>query len=112
MTRGIGFEGRVAVLGGGFQQVDGRRVFVSRLGGGGPAVVFLPGAGAVGLDYLGVQQGVSRFTTAVENEGASSRPENMTPVFSLIVEGSPAWQRIIDVLALRTKRRGITVSGS
>ncbi|MEU5952023.1 alpha/beta hydrolase [Streptomyces sp. NPDC047525] len=50
---------------GGFQEIDGRRVFVHRAGSGGPAVVFLPGAGAVGLDYFGVQQGVSQFTTAV-----------------------------------------------
>ncbi|RXS85746.1 alpha/beta hydrolase [Streptomyces sp. TM32] len=50
---------------GGFQEIDGRRVFVHRSGSGGPAVVFLPGAGAVGLDYFGVQQGVSQFTTAV-----------------------------------------------
>ncbi|MFD0554377.1 alpha/beta fold hydrolase [Streptomyces rectiviolaceus] len=28
-------------------------------------MVFLPGASAVGLDYFGVQQGVSQFTTAV-----------------------------------------------
>jgi pimeloyl-ACP methyl ester carboxylesterase len=38
---------------------------VHRSGSGGPAVVFLPGASAVGLDYFGVQQGVSQFTTAV-----------------------------------------------
>ncbi|MCC2278371.1 alpha/beta hydrolase [Streptomyces sp. ET3-23] len=50
---------------GGFQEVDGRRLFVHRSGSGGPAAVFLPGAGAVGLDYFGVQQGVSRFTTAM-----------------------------------------------
>jgi pimeloyl-ACP methyl ester carboxylesterase len=50
---------------GGFQEIDGRRVFVHRSGSGGPAVVFLPGASAVGLDYFGVQQQVSRFTTAV-----------------------------------------------
>ncbi|MGW6062461.1 alpha/beta fold hydrolase [Streptomyces sp. NPDC055189] len=50
---------------GGFQEIDGRRVFVHRAGSGGPAVVFLPGASAVGLDYLGVQQEVSQFTTAV-----------------------------------------------
>ncbi|MEU7167425.1 alpha/beta hydrolase [Streptomyces morookaense] len=50
---------------GGFQEVDGRRLFAHRAGSGGPAAVFLPGAGAVGLDYFGVQQGVSRFTTAV-----------------------------------------------
>ncbi|MGC0417520.1 alpha/beta fold hydrolase [Embleya sp. AB8] len=50
---------------GGFQEIDGRRIFVHRTGSGGPAVVFLPGASAVGLDYFGVQQGVSRFSTAV-----------------------------------------------
>ncbi|WP_327145654.1 alpha/beta fold hydrolase [Nocardia sp. NBC_01327] len=50
---------------GGFQEIDGRRIFVHRSGSGGPAVVFLPGASAVGLDYFGVQQQVSRFTTAV-----------------------------------------------
>jgi pimeloyl-ACP methyl ester carboxylesterase len=50
---------------GGFQKIDGRRVFVHRSGSGGPAVVFLPGANAVGLDYFLVQQQVSQFTTAV-----------------------------------------------
>ncbi|PXX61090.1 pimeloyl-ACP methyl ester carboxylesterase [Nocardia tenerifensis] len=50
---------------GGFQEIDGRRIFAHRSGSGGPAVVFLPGASAVGLDYFGVQQEVSRFTTAV-----------------------------------------------
>ncbi|MGG2465943.1 alpha/beta fold hydrolase [Streptomyces sp. RGM 3693] len=50
---------------GGFQEIDGRRIYVHRTGSGGPAVVFLPGASAVGLDYFGVQQGVSQFTTAV-----------------------------------------------
>ncbi|WP_433758045.1 alpha/beta fold hydrolase [Nocardia sp. CA-135398] len=50
---------------GGFQEIDGRRIFAHRSGSGGPAVVFLPGASAVGLDYFGVQQQVSQFTTAV-----------------------------------------------
>ncbi|RKT89272.1 Pimeloyl-ACP methyl ester carboxylesterase [Saccharopolyspora antimicrobica] len=50
---------------GGFQEIDGRRLFVHRSGIGGPAVVFLPGASAVGLDYFLVQQRVSEFTTAV-----------------------------------------------
>ncbi|GGO42545.1 alpha/beta fold hydrolase [Streptomyces lasiicapitis] len=50
---------------GGFQEIDGRQVFVHRSGGGGPAVVFLPGASAVGLDYFGVQEEVAQFTTAV-----------------------------------------------
>ncbi|MGW4245605.1 alpha/beta fold hydrolase [Nocardia sp. NPDC004722] len=50
---------------GGFREIDGRRIFAHRVGSGGPAVVFLSGASAVGLDYLGVQQGVSEFSTAV-----------------------------------------------
>ncbi len=50
---------------GGYQEIEGRRVHVLRSGSGGPAVVFLPGASAVGLDYFGVQQQVSQFTTAV-----------------------------------------------
>lgn len=50
---------------GGFTEIDGNRLFVHRSGSGGPAVVFLPGASAVGLDYLGVQQQVSQFTSAV-----------------------------------------------
>ncbi|WP_049651621.1 alpha/beta fold hydrolase [Kitasatospora sp. MY 5-36] len=50
---------------GGFQEIDGRRLYLHRQGTGGPAVVLLPGASAIGLDYFGVQQGASRFTTAV-----------------------------------------------
>ncbi|MFF4925401.1 alpha/beta fold hydrolase [Kitasatospora sp. NPDC001261] len=50
---------------GGFQEIDGRRLYLHRQGTGGPAVILLPGASAIGLDYFGVQQGASRFTTAV-----------------------------------------------
>lgn len=50
---------------GGFQEIHGRRVFVHRSGAGGPAVVVLPGAGMVGLDYFLVQQQVSQFSAAV-----------------------------------------------
>lgn len=50
---------------GDFRQIHGRRVFVHRSGGGGPAVVVLQGAGMVGLDYFLVHQQVARFTTAV-----------------------------------------------
>ncbi|MRH87452.1 alpha/beta fold hydrolase [Nocardia sp. SYP-A9097] len=60
-----GFAARIAPAVGGFRVVQGRRVFVHRVGSGGPAVVFLPGASAVGLDYLVVQEQVSLFTTAV-----------------------------------------------
>ena len=50
---------------GGFQEIDGRRVFAHRSGSGGPAVVLLPGASMVGLDYFLVHQQVSQFTTTV-----------------------------------------------
>ncbi|MGV9264236.1 alpha/beta fold hydrolase [Kitasatospora sp. NPDC003701] len=65
MTNDLTSSVRPAPPVGGFREIDGRRVFVHRSGSGGPAVVFLTGAGAVGLDYCGVQQGVSQFTTAV-----------------------------------------------
>ncbi|MFI1284157.1 alpha/beta fold hydrolase [Streptomyces sp. NPDC020858] len=64
MTNNSTSSERLAPPTGGFQEIEGRRIFLHRSGSGGPAVVFLPGAGAVGLDYLGVQQEVSQFTTA------------------------------------------------
>jgi len=49
-----------------YAEIDGRRVWIHKSGGGdGPAVVFLPGASAVGLDYYGIQRRVAEFTTAV-----------------------------------------------
>jgi pimeloyl-ACP methyl ester carboxylesterase len=65
MTNSSTSSARLAPPIGGFQKIDGRGVFVHRMGSGEPAVVFLPGASAVGLDYFGVQQQVSEFTTAV-----------------------------------------------
>ncbi|TGB00652.1 alpha/beta hydrolase [Streptomyces sp. MZ04] len=65
MTNNSTSSARLAPPVGGFQEIEGRRIFVHRSGSGGPAVVFLPGASAVGLDYLGVQQAVSQFTAAV-----------------------------------------------
>ncbi|MFE3258554.1 MerR family transcriptional regulator [Nocardia sp. NPDC059091] len=44
-------------------------------------------------------------TWEIEHEGNSSRPENPTPVFSLILRESPAWHRIVDTLARRAERR-------
>ena len=65
MTNNSTSTDRLAPPTGGFQKIDNRRVFVHRSGSGGPAVVFLPGASAVGLDYFLVQQQVAQFTTAV-----------------------------------------------
>src|SRR6185369_16420767 len=43
----------------------GRHLFIHRSGAGGPAVVMLPGAGTVGLDYLNVHEGVARRSISV-----------------------------------------------
>jgi pimeloyl-ACP methyl ester carboxylesterase len=54
-----------APAGGQRYDVDGRKLVVYRSGSGGPAVVFLPGAGRVGLDYLNIHNEISSFTTSV-----------------------------------------------
>ncbi|MGW5641758.1 alpha/beta fold hydrolase [Saccharopolyspora sp. NPDC003752] len=46
-------------------EVGGRRLLLHRSGTGSPAVVFLPGGGAVGLDYWNVQERAAEFTTSV-----------------------------------------------
>jgi pimeloyl-ACP methyl ester carboxylesterase len=56
--------GRRAPLGVRYE-VDGRRLLLHHSGSGGPAVVFIPGAGLVGLDYLNVHGQVSAVTTSV-----------------------------------------------
>ncbi|MFE6050575.1 alpha/beta fold hydrolase [Kitasatospora sp. NPDC056446] len=61
-----------AVPVGGFQEVDGRRLYVHRCGDDGPAVVFLPGASAIGLDYYGVQREIAEFATAVVYDRAGT----------------------------------------
>ncbi|WP_143860677.1 alpha/beta fold hydrolase, partial [Nocardia cerradoensis] len=79
MTNDSTFSERLAPPIGGFQEIDGRRIFVHRSGSGGPPVVFLPGASAVGLDYFGVQQQVSRFTTAVlYDRGGTGYSDSLT----------------------------------
>jgi pimeloyl-ACP methyl ester carboxylesterase len=45
--------------------VGGRQLMLHRSGTGGPAVVILPGASAVGLDYLNIHDRISEFTTSV-----------------------------------------------
>src|SRR5262249_18100011 len=46
-------------------EVHGRRLLLRRSGQGGRGVVFVAGAGAVGLDYLNVQQRAAEVTTSV-----------------------------------------------
>ncbi|MFE9788502.1 alpha/beta fold hydrolase [Nocardia salmonicida] len=80
MTNNNTSSPRLAPPVGGFEEIDGTRVFAHRSGSGGPAVVFLPGASAVGLDYFGVQQQVSRFTTAVVYDRAGTGYSDPLPL--------------------------------
>jgi DNA-binding transcriptional MerR regulator len=51
-------------------------------------------------------------TWEIEHEGNSSRPENPTLIFSLILRESSAWNRILDTLAHRAQRRRTAVPDS
>jgi pimeloyl-ACP methyl ester carboxylesterase len=48
-----------------YYDVGGRQLLLHRSGSGSPAVVFLAGAGAVGLDYLNIQARAAALTTSV-----------------------------------------------
>ncbi len=45
--------------------VGGRRLLLHHSGSGSPAVVFAPGGGMIGLDFLNIHNQVSRLTTSV-----------------------------------------------
>jgi pimeloyl-ACP methyl ester carboxylesterase len=45
--------------------IGGQNLFFHRSGIGGPAVVFLPGGGMPGLDFLNIHNQISQFTTSV-----------------------------------------------
>jgi len=53
-------------------EAGGRRLMLHRSGTGGPAVVFVPGAGLVGLDYVNVQARVAGLTTSVVYDRAGT----------------------------------------
>lgn len=48
-----------------FYNVEGRQLLLDRSGTGSPAVVFIPAAGMVGLDYLNIHTKISQHTTSV-----------------------------------------------
>ncbi|GGU61099.1 hypothetical protein GCM10010211_27490 [Streptomyces albospinus] len=52
-------------LGRRYEVAPGRRLMLHRSGTGGPTVVFLPGAGLIGLDYLNTHDKVAELTTSV-----------------------------------------------
>ncbi|WP_020668283.1 alpha/beta fold hydrolase [Amycolatopsis nigrescens] len=53
-------------------EVAGRRLWLHRAGTGGPAVVFLPGASAIGLDHLNVAELAGEFATSVVYDRAGT----------------------------------------
>jgi pimeloyl-ACP methyl ester carboxylesterase len=55
-----------------YYDVEGRRLLVYRSGSGEPPVVFLAGAGTVGLDYLIVQEKAAQLSTSVLYDRAGS----------------------------------------
>jgi hypothetical protein len=55
-----------------YHEAAGRRLLLHRSGSGSPAAVFLPGGGAVGLDYLNVQQQAAGLTTSVVYDRAGT----------------------------------------
>ena len=63
--------------------------FLHRSGEGRPAVVFLPGAGLIGLDFLNVQQRVAEFTTSVvyDRAGTGWSPDTALPRSAAAVAG-------------------------
>jgi pimeloyl-ACP methyl ester carboxylesterase len=57
---------------GGRYDVNGRGLLLHRGGEGGPAVVFLPGAAAVGMDYLNIHDRISELTSSVVYDRAGT----------------------------------------
>jgi pimeloyl-ACP methyl ester carboxylesterase len=53
-------------------EVGGRRLAMQRLGSRGPAVVFIPGAGLIGGDYLNIHQAIAAHTTSVVYDRAGT----------------------------------------
>lgn len=55
-----------------FVELGGRRLWIQLSGNGVPAVVFVPGAGSVGMDFLLVHQQVAGFSTAFSYDRAGT----------------------------------------
>jgi len=53
-------------------EIDGRQLWIHQSGSGTPAVVFVPGAGSIGMDFLLVHQRVAEFTTVISYDRAGT----------------------------------------
>jgi hypothetical protein len=65
--------------------VDGHQLWIHRSGTGGPAVVFLPGAGGMGLDYLLAHDRIAEFIVNVQALLDELRAGGPVPDVPLIV---------------------------
>lgn len=82
--------------------VGSRKLLLHRSGRGSPAVVFLPGGGTVGLDYLNVQDGAAGLTTSVVYDRAGtgwSDPASLPRTSAEVTDELRALLRIADVAA-------------
>ncbi|AEW99227.1 alpha/beta fold hydrolase [Streptantibioticus cattleyicolor] len=61
-------------------QVAGGRLMLHRSGTGGPSVVFLPGAGLVGLDYVNIHDRTAELTTSVLYDRAGTGWSDPAPL--------------------------------
>jgi pimeloyl-ACP methyl ester carboxylesterase len=61
-------------------EISGRHLWLHRSGTGGPSVVFLPGASAVGLDYLNMHERVAKYTTSVLYDRAGTGSSDPAPL--------------------------------
>jgi pimeloyl-ACP methyl ester carboxylesterase len=75
-----GASGYPAAPVGDYCSVGGRRLWRYRAGSGEATVVFLPGAGTVGLDYYNVHTEVARFSTAVTYDRAGTGWSDRVPM--------------------------------
>jgi pimeloyl-ACP methyl ester carboxylesterase len=60
--------------------VAGRGLALHRSGQGGPAVVFCPGAGLIGLDFLNIHEAIFSFTTSVIYDRAGTGWSDAAPL--------------------------------
>ena len=60
--------------------VEGRRIFADRAGSGAPTIVFLPGAGLVGLDFLIIRDRAAALSTTLIYDRGGTGWSDETPL--------------------------------